>query len=232
MYTEKDKERITISVQKKLLTKIDEASKKAGFTRAKYLNRVLSEIHNNDADCDVKNALDAVISLSKNPHNWMRIPREFRTYDVYRALVSVCPADAVSILELVPPEWWSLINKESIIKQAAKNIKILYNLPCEYRNDALTCICETAKTAGLNRTCRISVVPKKIALQIYANDRHPTTYFPFCFLCRLREFPKNRASPFGGREGEGTTYCFRWFSCVKKCVSLYVKRCGYIELIR
>ena len=146
MYTEKDKERITISVQKKLLTKIDEASKKAGFTRAKYSNRVLSEMHN-DADCDVKNALDAVISLSKNPHNWMRIPREFRTYDVYRALVSVCPADAVSILELVPPEWWSLINKESIIKQAAKNIKILYNLPCEYRNDALTCICETAKKA-------------------------------------------------------------------------------------
>lgn len=146
MYTEKDKERITISVQKKLLTKIDEASKKAGFTRAKYLNRVLSEMHN-DADCDVKNALDAVISLSKNPHNWMRIPREFRTYDVYRALVSVCPADAVSILELVPPEWWSLLEKESIIKQAAKNIKILYNLPCEYRNDALTCICETAKKA-------------------------------------------------------------------------------------
>ena len=146
MYTEKDKERITISVQKKLLTKIDEASKKAGFTRAKDLNGVLSEMHN-DADCDVKNALDAVISLSKNPHNWMRIPREFRTYDVYRALVSVCPADAVSILELVPPEWWSLLEKESIIKQAAKNIKILYNLPCEYRNDALTCICETAKKA-------------------------------------------------------------------------------------
>ena len=143
MYTEKDKERITISVQKKLLTKIDEASTKAGFTRAKYLNRVLSEIHN-DADCDVKNSLDAVISLSKNPHNWMRIPREFRTYEVFCALASVCPSEAASIMEQVPPKWWGLLSKETIIKNAAKNTKVLYNLPSEYRNDALTYICETA----------------------------------------------------------------------------------------
>ena len=144
MHNKTDKKRISLIIYKQLLEKIDDASKSADIPRSKYLQRVLEASHN-CVKVEVKNPLEAINFLSKNAHAWAQLPREFRTYEVFCALASVCPTEAASIMEQVPPKWWSLLNKETIIKKAAENTKVLYNLPCEYRNDALTYICETAK---------------------------------------------------------------------------------------
>ena len=143
MHNKTDKKRISLIIYKQLLEKIDDASKSADLPRSKYLQRVLEASHN-CVNVEVKNPLEAINFLSKNTHSWAQLPREFRTYEVFCALASVCPSEAASIMEQVPPKWWGLLSKETIIKQAAENAKVLYNLPCEYRNDALTYICETA----------------------------------------------------------------------------------------
>ena len=65
------------------------------------------------------------------------------------------------------------------------------------------------------RTCRISVVPKKIALQRYANDRHLQLIFPFVFDVPIEGVPKKSRLPLWGTGGGEMCHIFTdwWYFC-------------------
>ena len=148
MYNTKGKERISICIPKRLLDKIEEISKKEGVTKTKYICRILQKVH---GELDVKDDIDAVRIISEKPDNWRSLPETFQTNEVFKALSLLNMEAAASIMGLVPVGWWNCLSKDAIIDQAARNSRILHDLPSKYRRAALKLIRETAQKAWNER---------------------------------------------------------------------------------
>ena len=127
-----------------LVDRIDRDARASGITRTKYISDVLMGVRN---DLEVQDKADAVRLLIDNPDNWNRLPSEFRTLDVFRALANLDQTASAAILEHIPQEWWRYTGKESIVAQAAQNSQILRNLPPKYRRAAMSHVRKTVKIA-------------------------------------------------------------------------------------
>ena len=127
-----------------LVDRIDRDAHDAGITRTKYITGVLM---GDRVGLDVKDKADALRHLLDNPENWNRLPSEFKTLDVFRALANLDQAASAAILEHIPQEWWRHTDKEAIVAQAAQNIQILRNLPPRYRRSAMSYFRKTVKIA-------------------------------------------------------------------------------------
>ena len=138
------KKRVALLLAAELVDRIDRDARASGITRTKYITDVLMGVRN---DLEVKDKADAVRLLIDNPDNWNRLPSEFRTLDVFRALANLDQTASAAILEHIPQEWWRYTGKESIVAQAAQNDRILRNLPPKYRRAAMSYVRKTVKKA-------------------------------------------------------------------------------------
>lgn len=138
------KKRVALLLAAELVDRIDRDARASGITRTKYISDVLMGVRN---DLEVQDKADAVRLLIDNPDNWNRLPSEFRTLDVFRALANLDQTASAAILEHIPQEWWRYTGKEAIVSQAAQNDRILRNLPPKYRRAAMSYVRKTVKKA-------------------------------------------------------------------------------------
>ena len=89
------KKRVALLLPAELVDRIDRDAHDAGITRTKYINGVLM---GDRVGLDVKDKADALRHLLDNPENWNRLPSEFKTLDVFRALANLDQAASAAIL--------------------------------------------------------------------------------------------------------------------------------------
>ena len=166
------KKRVALLLAAELVDRIDRDARASGITRTKYISDVLMGVRN---DLEVQDKADAVRLLIDNPDNWNRLPSEFRTLDVFRALANLDQTASAAILEYIPQEWWRYIFKEAIVAQAAQNIRILRNLPPKYRRAAMSYFRKTVKIAWqeYDNTHGITKNERKITSPKGKRDRKP-----------------------------------------------------------